>query len=246
MKSDFRKFLLNEVLKIKKNFELPKIVYVHVYGGSASYQWVPGADIDVSIHIDWTGMDYQLYDALFEKFKNIEIPYEGYKTHFFLRESNSNMVEASEMVYDVVDDKWIIPPIKLASEYDPYETFEPFINYAKGLAKKIDVALGQLRQNYSLYKRTKLQYETVENKNVANKKLEDYYKAIKKLTRKLAHEFSVLKENRNALHQRVSKGEAFRFSVEEVVWKYLDNTGYLDILYNIKKWVDQENTKSTH
>jgi len=219
-----------------------KLKSIHLYGGSAGYQWHPGTDIDTSVLVDWTGFEGDI-EGIQEHFKLIEeVDYKGYPVHFFLK-APDDTVEVSEAIYDLLNDEWVLPPLVLPNNFDPEEFFAPLIKEAERKAQRIDLALGLLLRSLATYKSACKALDTARDEAAVMDRLSKEKAEITQIFEKLSQDFQTANERRNQLHEtlrekletdrKVARFE--RFQEPEIVWKYLDRAGYTDVLYKIYK-----------
>ena len=219
--------------------------HCNLYGGSASYQWSYGTDIDVSLYASgWSDTissnDVEKYQS---NFKKSEIPYNGYVIHFFLKPPQDIEVEISDAVYDVFNEQWILPPLILPPEFDPDEYFKPFIRHAEQKAKKLDIDIGKLRRSWKILEKSSSALENSKEPDLVKDRIENEKQTIRVLFEKLANEFENVRNRRYALHDKLKEkmkenkniGRFDRFQEPEIVWKYLDRSGYNDFLHKIYK-----------
>jgi hypothetical protein len=103
LKPDLRYSILSNIEKYLRALNL-QMVASNLYGGAASYQWSPNSDIDVSVYAkgwpdDITKDSVEKYQAFF---KEVEIPYNGYVIHLFLKPPHERDIEVADAVYDVI------------------------------------------------------------------------------------------------------------------------------------------------
>jgi hypothetical protein len=218
---ELRKLIIDYIEQEAKMFGLD-VWAVHIYGGSATFQWAPGADIDVSIFAKY---DEKEYESLKDYFKQIHIPYKEFEIHFFLKPQGASIHEAADASYDVLSDCWIVKPER-PEDGDPFELYPELLEYAEYTATKIDVKLSEFDRKLAIYKRTKKQQPHVNDDN-------DYHHRLKKLEIELDRlEFEIdgaiqsLRSARDDYHKKIiDQIHPNRIVFEEVVYKYLDMTG---------------------
>jgi len=216
-----------------------------LYGGAASYQWSPGADIDVSLYAeDWPeGVSDEEAQEIQAYFAEIKIPFEGYEIHFFLKPPNEKPVEVADAVYDIIRDEWALPPLVLPQGFDPDDYFAPLIRSAEKKAEKFDLKIGELRRSWTILKKSSEAKHSAREPDLVEERIEEEKQTIKKLVKELARDFIRVRENRYAMHdrlreklkedQKLSRFE--RFQEPEIIWKYLDRSGYNDFLWKLYK-----------
>lgn len=244
LKSDLRTLILMNADKYLQSVGL-SLENSNLYGGSASYQWSPYADIDVSLYA--TGWPENITKEEIEKrqefFKQIEIEYYGMEIHFFLKPPHDKDMEVADAVYDIINDEWILPPLILPKKFNPEEYFKPFIKVAEDKAKKIDLEVGRLRRSWKILKKAYLSLADAESPEIIQDQIEKEKNIIQNIVQRLAKAFISIRNRRYALHdklkEKINKGEDVkgleRFQEPEIVWKYLDLIGYNDVLHKLYK-----------
>jgi hypothetical protein len=237
-----RNYLLRYNLRLRKSM---------LYGGAASYQWSPGTDIDVSLYAEGWPEDVRPDEVEFiqEQFKDIELPFEGYPVHFFLKPPKESSEEVADAVYDIIEDEWVLPPLVLPEGFDPDEYFAPLIKSAEAKAAKFDVRIGELKRAWKILRKSAEAKKNAREPELVEKRIRKQKKRIKDLMSELARAFHATREKRYAMHDRlrekmrddVELGRFERFQEPEIVWKYLDRSGHVDFLWKIYK-VDQAGT----
>ena len=244
LKPDLRCLILMNADKYLRSVSL-SLEESNLYGGSASYQWSEGADIDVSLYA--SGWPEDISQEEIEKrqefFKKIEVGYYGMPIHFFLKPPHDEDVEVSDAVYNIVDDEWILPPLILPQKFSPEEYFKPFIKVAEEKAKKIDLDVGKLRRSWKMLKKAKQSLPNAESVEIVEDQIEKEKNIIRDIIKRLAKMFITTRNRRYALHDKLKekkqRGEDVtgmeRFQEPEIVWKYLDLIGYNEVLHKIYK-----------
>ena len=247
LKLDLRDLILNHSKKAAESIGL-KFEDARLIGGSASYQWSPGTDIDVQIYVDWPDdiSDEEVL-ALRRKVYKTKLNYQGYPITFFIK-GTEELPNAAEAEYDIDDNEWTLPPLILPKGFDPDEYFAPLIRVADNRAKKFDEMIGGLRRAWYALKKFSLAKQNARDVDVVENKVEKDKKTVKGLVEKISKNFDKVKESRRKLHdqlrdrlaQDTNIGRFERFQEPEIVWKYLDRAGYIDYLGQINKIVKDE------
>jgi hypothetical protein len=240
-----RYLIIGTAKKELKKFGL-RLKDLHLYGGSAGYQWHPGTDVDTAMIVDWEGFDGDI-EAAQDHFKLIEdIEFKGYPVHFFLK-SKEDTLEVSEAIYDILNDEWILPPLVLPTNFDPEEYFAPLLKEAERKAKRIDLLLGELLRALGSFKSACSALETARDKDVVLKRMGIERDTVSKILQTLSDGYQSAKDRRNKMHeqlreklqtdQRLARLE--RFQEPEIVWKYLDRSGYSNFLHKVNRLVSK-------
>jgi len=222
-----------------------RLIESHLLGGSASYQWAEGADIDVSLFAEgWpeniSQEDIEKYHNFFSK---IKIPYRSYEIHFFLRKPDDSDIEVSEAIYDILNNEWLLPPLILPKHFDPDDYFKPFIKEAEVKAKKFDEAIGKLRRSWGdMVNASEAQEDAVEP-DLVKKRIQKEKEKIIEVIDWLVKTYKIIRDRRNAMHDAIKEkmeknvevGRLARFQEPEIIWKYLERAGYNDFLRTLGK-----------
>jgi len=246
LQPELKKSILDKATEELKKFDL-KLKGVLLYGGSASYQWREGADVDVSLYVDWPeGVDPEKVQA---HFKDIEIPFGGHPVHLYIKQPDQSdmQMEVADAVYDILHDRWLLPPLILPDDFDPDEYFKPFIKEAERKAEALDLKIGELRRSWSILYHAADAIKEARDPNVVRERLDEEKAKLKILIEELAMEFWDTRKRRYALHdalrekinQNLDLGRLERFQEPEVIWKYLDRSGYVDFLWGLYKIYSQ-------
>ena len=242
LKPDLRLLILNSIDKYLTVLKL-NLLHTNLYGGAASYQWSPGSDIDVSVYAD--GWPENISKEAVEKyqafFKNVEIPYNGFTIHLFLKPPLEEDIEVADAVYDILEDEWVLPPLILPQDFDPDEYFKPFINTAEDKAKKLDKDIGILKRSWKLLEKSSEALPLAEEPEIVKDRIEKEKVTIKALIEKLAVSYLAIRKKRYALHDKLREKlkeddtlDRFeRFQEPEIIWKYLDRAGYTEFLHKL-------------
>jgi predicted nucleotidyltransferase len=215
-----------------------------LYGGAATYQYHEGADIDVSVYIDWD--TFQGDERILEEaFKEIEIPWEGFVVHLFVKPQNQpEQVEVADAVYDVWNDRWKMPPLVLPGRFDPEIFFQPLLEHADLEAQEIDLLMGKISREWAkLKKALQARKEGPRDPQVVDQRIELQKKILLDYITMLCERFVEVWQGRKKLHDSLRQkyinnldvGKFERFQYPEVMWKYLDQAGYVEFLKVLAK-----------
>jgi hypothetical protein len=215
-----------------------------LYGGASGYQYHEGGDIDVSLYIDWDDFKGD-EEILQEAFKQVEIPWEGYELHLFVKPSNQReQVEVADATYDVLHDDWVLPPLVLPRDFDPDVFFKPMLEMAEQKAQKFDVMMGEIGREWSkLKKALRALQEGARDEHVVREKAYITQQILLDKIDDVCREFVAIWKGRKKLHDQLRQrvindrniGRYERFQYPEVVWKYLDEMGYVEYLKVLAK-----------
>lgn len=221
-----------------------KLIGCMLYGGAATYQYHKGADIDCSLYIDWDNFKGD-EEIIQEAFKSVEIPWEGYRIHLFVKPSNQQeQVEVADASYDVLKDRWKLQPLIIPKDFDPEIYFAPIIEMAEAKAEDIDLLMGKVSRQWSILKKAATaREEGARDPGVVDERVELQKVALKQSIDELVEEFVEVWQGRKRLHDELRKkfvlnkdvGRFERFQPPEVVWKYLDQAGYCEFLKLLAK-----------
>jgi hypothetical protein len=221
-----------------------KLVGCMLYGGSATYQYHKGGDIDCSLYIDWEkfqGDEELLQDA----FKSVEIPWGDYVLHLFVKPSTQQeQVEVADSTYDVLHDRWKLQPLILPQDFDPEIYFKPLIEIAEKKAEEIDILMGKVTREWAILKKAlEARVEGPRDPETVDEAIETQKLLVKQEIDKLVAEFAEVWVGRRRMHDAMRKqfvlnrevGRFERFQPAEVTWKYLDQAGYCEFLKLLSK-----------
>ena len=221
-----------------------RLVGVMLYGGAATYQYHKGADIDCSCYIDWETFQGD-EEILMEAFKEVEIPWDGYVIHLFVKPSNQlEQVEVADASYDVLGDRWKLPPLILPKDFDPEIYFKPMIEMAEKKAEEIDELMGKVSRQWAILKKAiEAQKENPRDPETVDERIEIQKLSVKQAIDRLVKEFAEIWVGRRKMHDELRKkfvldnnvGRYERFQPAEVTWKYLDQAGYCEFLKLLSK-----------
>ena len=245
---EFRKMVLEKADFYTKQANIPFPYAIDVYGGAASYQWSPGADIDLSLYIKWPdNITVKDSTIIQDFFKEVAEPWKGSPVHFFLKSPNEKEpIEVADSYYEIIEDKWVLPPLVLPPHFDPDEYFKPFLETSEKVAQDLDLKIGSLMRDVKYLKKLKDMPENeIRDQDLVDQKMTDLAKSIHSQIGVLADKYDTLRKKRDLLYNTLRKklqdsgeiGRMARYQEPEIVWKYLDRGGYLDLLYGLKKSV---------
>jgi hypothetical protein len=216
-----------------------KLIGAMLYGGAATYQYKEGADIDVSLYIDWDQFKGD-EEILQEAFKNVVVPWPPYEIHLFVKPSNqTEQVEVADATYDVLKDEWKLPPLVLPRDFDPEVFFKPMVEMAEKKAQQIDLQMGALAREWTRLKKLyRALREGARDEDVIRDKIHLTKKVLLDRLDVLCENFVDIWKGRRKLHDELRKrfvqdnevGRYERFQLPEVTWKYLDEMGYVEYL----------------
>ena len=221
-----------------------KLIGCMLYGGAATYQYHKGADIDCSLYIDWKSFNGD-EEILQEAFKNVEIPWDGYVIHLFVKPSDQQeQVEVADASYNVLKDDWKLPPLILPKNFDPNLYFAPLIEKAEKKAQKIDLLMGQTSREWAKLKAAvEARKEGPRDDAAVDKRIELQKVVVSELIDRLVEEFVEVWTGRRRMHDELRKtfvaeqntDRFIRFQPPEIIWKYLDQSGYAEYLKVLAK-----------
>lgn len=243
LRPDLRAVILGEARRRTASFGA-EMIGCNLYGGAATYQYHAGADIDCSIYIDWETFDGD-YEIMEQAFKTVEIEWEGFKLHLFVKPPDQpEQMEVADAVYDVLNDEWRLPPLVLPGGFDPEIFFQPILEMAEKKARQIDQQMGIVGREWEkLKKAIEADAEGPREPDVVSKRIEIQKGLVKDEVDKLVKNFLRVWDGRLKLHDQLRKhyvnnkdiDQLSRFQFPEVCWKYLDQAGYVDFLKVLTK-----------
>lgn len=246
LKTDLRNLVMKHAKKAAQSIGLP-LIDVRLLGGAASYQWSKGTDIDIQLYVKWpeNTEDNEVLDKRRDIYKT-ELEYKGYPITFYLK-GPKEFANATEE-YDVTENEWTLPPLVLPKGFDPETYFAPLIKVAENRARKFDGWIGELRRAWYDLKKDSEAKDTARDLDVVEKNVEGSKQEIKEIVEKIARNFATARQSRRDMYndlrsklaQDVEIGRFERFQEPEIVWKYLDRSGYMDYLYQLHDIVKKD------
>ena len=221
-----------------------KLIGAMLYGGAATFQYHEGADIDCSLYIDWD--DFQGDEELLDSaFKSVEIPWEGFVIHLFVKPSNQEeQIEVADASYNVLKDEWALPPLILPNDFDPNIYFAPMIEIAEKKAEKIDKMMGRVTREWAKLKTAvQAREEGPRDPEAVEKRITLQKTILRQEIDRLVETFAAIWVGRKRMHDALRKkfvdqthvDRFIRFQPAEVTWKYLDESGYVEYLKLLAK-----------
>ncbi len=246
LKSEFRDQVMKKSKELTDANGLPFPYAIDLYGGAASYQWAPGSDIDLALYVKWPdGTTLEETESKQKEFKDVEMPWEGSPVHFFLKSPDEkDPIEVADSFYEILTNKWVLPPLVLPENFDPDTFFKPFLEASEKVAQELDLQIGSLMRDVNYLKKLKKVDETtLREPEIYQSKIEQLRKNILEQAHNLVERYDVLRKKRDFLYQSLRKdikhsgqvSRMARFQEPEIVWKYLDRSGYLELLHGLKK-----------
>lgn len=221
-----------------------KMIGCMLYGGAATYQYHEGADIDCSVYVDWSTVEVD-EEILQDAFKTIEIDWEGFEVHLFAKpKSQPEQVEVADASYDVLHDEWKLPPLILPRDFDPEIYFKPMLELADKKATKIDELMGRITREWAkLKKAVEAKKEGPRDPEVVEERIGLQKVIVKQEIDRLVEVFAEIWKGRKKMHDELRKqyvlnqdiGRYARFQLPEIMWKYLDESGYVEFLKTLAK-----------
>lgn len=210
-----------------------------LYGGAATYQYHPGGDIDTSLYVDWGSFQGD-ESILMDVFKTIEIPWNEYVLHLFVKPRNEpQQFEVADAYYDVLHDEWKLPPLILPRDFDPEIFFKPLIEVAERKAQQIDLMMGSVGRRWASLKNALEAYPDARDPKAVSRRIQLSRQMLMDELTDLIRVFGDVWEARKILHTKLRQkhlvsgeelGRYERFQPAEVTWKYLDQSGYVEFL----------------
>jgi len=233
MKSDVKKFILDIVNGFKQKVDFT-IRNVYMIGSSTGYQYTNTSDIDIEVETDLP--KEKLWNIIKLIPKGTLLPNTQKPINLFVLDKDTSYdFKNAENVYDVVSGKWLKDSGKESVEI-PYP-------YIKGLATYFmngcDLAISEFNKDMKeIQEYMDLDPETQEisqkeKVEALDRKIVDLRKDIDSL--KMAHHviFGFEKEGYEGMPFKISidselNNREERYSVNNLVYKYVDKFGYLD------------------
>lgn len=225
------------------------LIGANLYGGAAGYQYHKGGDIDVSLYINretFKGSD----ETLSQVFKQVEIPWGDYVVHMFVKPKDQpEQIEVADAYYDVLRDRWKLPPLVLPKDFDPNIFFQQLIEIADEKAQNIDVLMGKVSREWAKLKvAAEARRDGGRDPEIIDERIEIQKMVLLDLIGVLVRDFVEIWDARKKMHDILRKeyvrnpnvNRYKRFQVSEIVWKYLDQAGYAEYLKMLTKAYSQK------
>lgn len=209
---------------------------VHLKGGAATQQWKEDSDIDISITLNWADTDPKVVEEFQTQTSEKCDFFWGDRPVTLFIKSPDQIHEASDSIWDVLMDEWVVKPMWMPPGFDPEEYLKPYIEVAETEARLIDLILGDCKRTVNSLNKYK-KSDDPESVNKANNLAIE----VKLYTMRLNSVYVRVKTAREALHrnlaERIENGSQItvfdRLQQPEITYKYLEQTGYKEILKKI-------------
>jgi len=262
LRPDFKKFLVQSwehgVQAVLSRSAAPWMKRIIFLGGTASYQWRESSDIDINIVVDFPAFrriytDFASVDEardyliqLGHKVNASGVYWQQHPVNFFIQEPDV-FRPVTDAAYDVLEDCWLIPPLVLPEDFDPKKYFAPYLKVAESWMNKFDEVIMSLRRSVIDYKNNQEMREDPylsQDKELLEKRHTEICDEVTLHLKRLLMWFEELHERRSDLYKKLREQEEAkpfaRFQEPEVVWKYLEKYGYLDLLVSLKTSLPEE------
>jgi hypothetical protein len=194
--------------------------------------------------VDWD--DFEGDEELLQSaFKSVEIPWEGFVIHLFVKPSDQQeQVEVADASYNVLKDEWALPPLILPRDFDPNIYFAPMLEMAEKKAQKIDKLLGRVTREWAKLKTAvEARKEGPRDPEMVEKRVILQKVILKQEIDRLVEVFAEIWVGRKKMHDALRQkfvdqnhvDRFIRFQPPEVMWKYLDESGYVEYLKLLAK-----------
>lgn len=222
-----------------------------IYGSILTNQWRKSTDIDARIILDPEIIKERfksditgdaLFDMVQEQIHNVEI--KGTKHPFnatiIIDGEDTELGKAplgkteKDPVYDVLNEKIIVPPDMEDESFDPDIEFSKERDEADQIMEKLDALLRNTKNDLIDYDILKEAIEDVRNPDAIVKKLEKKVSEIEMDIKKVISEYNEIKTERTKDLNK-SNNPSRHKTPGNVRFKILEKYQYLDILRKIKK-----------
>lgn len=202
-----------------------EIKAIYMYGSSATYQYTSSADIDISIY-PVSLPEGSSYEEILEKIREVHVPYGTYEIHYYLKKPDAELAETADGSYDVLNDIWLITPVKPEEGYDPLLDHEEMVDVADQRVSEFDEETAKLDRYLSIIERTLAQEKYQEGDEDLLRRLGSYLGKIHDQIEVMDAALLSLKTRRDEFHKTLKPGVVQdRFHIDEVIYKYLDSSG---------------------
>lgn len=272
LKEKVSKQILKIVDKLFKKIELDDykkwIKHIYLSGSEASLQYNPASDVDIHLYMDFEEFrkchpvdltDEQVRDILNkyireftkeEYVKGTQHPLE------FTLQKPGKLVEVSDAYYDVLNDTWIVEPLKIEKFYNPLLSYRDVIEEAEVLQEELDLALGKLRRSLVDYFQCIVFLDYLKKKDFVEKEkiieIENFLKErdfeIERCIGALIDSKQMLWELRNLAYQEIKDEKNKKMYQEDkrnIFYKIVERNNYLKLIKKIQKvWEDEDISKN--
>lgn len=242
------------VLKKFNQFDLFKFIEnIRVVGSICSNRWVEDSDIDVHLTLN-KNSDETLQKQIITWFNSNRDQIDGWIGEHPIEvywQFNYFQDLASEGVWDLSNDTWIVKPRIVDVSYDPYDTFKNVHADLKDIFKELDVDIGELKRDI-------IDYETIEKaikqlpssqKIRLEEKLKQKLIEIDKDIETLSQKKKQIADSRKAASSPTDEDSAKRLRDDETwiktnaKFKFIAKYGYLYIITELQKIKDEQPDK---
>ena len=217
--------------RLKTKFPMEQIKEVFIIGSITGYQYGADSDIDINVSIDVPqDTDMKLKTHAVKDINGEAAPGSSRPINFFVQryypEVEQNYKKAKFGVYDVIENRWINPPVEKGPEDDPDIKFAPELRIAHHMLDKF----GDLASKYF----DKL--EEIKNSDSAHHRAKQKMVAFHMLGRlwEIADEV----ENERKMAYRFGWGVP-RESFQNIVYKVLQGSRYGNLFKQLESYDDK-------
>jgi hypothetical protein len=251
LKEKVRKEVVDRLFSFWKSLGIAdpeKWVYaIYADGSELTYQWRKTSDFDVYVLINWEDfkstvpMKLSLTPAqIATLLTNINrnqldgkpITGTNHPVTYYVRPDHG--IQGSDAIYDLLTNQWVKSPEHL-SVFDPEEKFGTIWNEAQAIAKLIDINTGEVKRDLVDYERIKEYLSGLdrEAQDWLLGKLEVKISEIDSGIGSLLRKFEEVHEERKKVY--MDPGEKASWQSGNVIWKFLERYGYVELLHELKK-----------
>jgi hypothetical protein len=238
-----------------KDFSIPPILDgIRIVGSITTNLWDENTDIDVHISIPTSDLpkeksfeDWQ--KTILKFYKDNPIKIEAHPVEYYLQD-NIFQDLASDGVYDVMNDEWLISPFNKELNYNPYSTFKGVMDEIQKYASEADTSIGELKRDiidYESIKNAMSQLDKV-NKEKLKKYLQDKYEEINDDIQALLKFKLTLKNARKHTSKPKNEKEANKLRNDKTwletnaIFKFIAKYGYLKLITDIEELLNKDQT----
>jgi hypothetical protein len=170
LKEDIREKLLKITDKFLDFINVDFFIFdIHLTGSLSNYNWSKYSDLDLHIMFDIKELvsneDYKIYEDIIKNFfeskkKNwsltTDIKIKNYEVELYVQDINDKLLSSG--IYSVLNNEWIVEPIKMKTPYEIDE--KKILEKSKEFTKQIDNLFKNTTNNDQKLK----QIETIKNK----------------------------------------------------------------------------------
>ncbi len=257
LKKEVKEYIINKLFRF---FEVNNILYprkwiknMYLIGSIGTFQYKETSDIDVNFLVDY---------KVFREFNKVFINYSDEEIHKYLitliaKINGENLrgtlhplnyyllppdriQVVSEVIYDIYNDVWIKFKIKDTDWKKVISYYEKYFPIALSWFQKIDLTFSELKRDikdfndlYNYFKKLKGE-KKLRILDMLQKKKNEILADL----RSLAKDYEIIRKEKKVKFEEM--GEEAQYSLENILYKFLEKYNYLEVLRIIYNFVKKE------